>query len=112
MIDFPALLSAYPTFRPTAGHSLIRMERKPEFATPHIISPEVLRDLGSSPDARERDLAYFGTVLHTTPRHGFTEDFKAGDRVWVMLLASDLNEEYILTDNTRVYAREKRKGER
>lgn len=101
MTDLKQLLTDYPDFRCTAGRCIIRMERKPAMHNSlHI--PDIARDI----DPNKRDMAYFGTVVRVTPRRDTAEEFAEGDRVWVMLLMSDLGKEFILTENVRVYALE------
>jgi len=126
-VDLRQLLSDYPDFRCTPGNCIVRMDKKPEsIGSIHV--PERSRDLNP-----EHDIAYMGTVLAMTPRKcdacqgsgrrgrtdlinpichkcdgtgQFHEDFAVGSRVWVMLLLMDIDREYILTKNTRIYARE------
>jgi hypothetical protein len=101
-MNLELLMAQFPHLKLRPGKCLIELERKPELDG-SIILPEKARDL------RERDIAYFGTVLDMQPRRlkdgrECPEQFKAGDRVWVMLLQCDLGERVILTENTRVYA--------
>jgi hypothetical protein len=108
----------------------------PEFRIPDQIAPDILRNLRptagrcvielDSPDAtvnglhvpesaqkrRVEDIAFWGTVLAMTPRRNpktgelTTELFGAGDRVWVLGRAEDLDKSLIVADNSRVYAME------
>jgi len=107
-----AHLASLPSFRPTAGNCLIHMERKPERDESSLIfRPD------SSRDTQNQDICYWGTCLKMTPRRNedgseFPEEFQVGDRVLVMMVFDDVGKEYILTKNTRVYARGKRNGEK
>jgi hypothetical protein len=109
--DHLAHLASLPSCRLTAGNCLIHLERKPERDEGSLIfRPDRSRDI------HPRDIAYLGTCIKMTPRRNedgseFQEEFRAGDWVYVMLLLDDVEREYILTKNTRVYARMKREGE-
>jgi len=99
-------------FRPLSGRCVIKLDETPTMAgLLHI--PDTARGLRmiteTSKSGVRGDIAYMGEVLAMTPRKNKSgewkeEQFKTGDKVWVMLLMEDLDERIICTRVERVYA--------
>lgn len=115
MIDPQALRNALALgFRPLPGRCLIEMDTIPTMAgLLHV--PDSARELRTMSHVKGKtvygDSSWTGKVLSMTPRRRPewpsdipTEDFSVGDKVLILLLEEDLNQEVICTHNTRVYA--------
>lgn len=99
-------------FRPLSGRCVIKLDETPTMAgLLHI--PDSARGLRAISEVKGGsvygDTAYMGEVLAMTPRKNKSgewkeEQFKTGDKVWVMLLMKDLDEQIICTRVERVYA--------
>lgn len=112
MIDPAQLVSALASgFIPLPGKCIIEWDTIPTMAgLIHIPQTAQRRGLEVRGKSVSGDVAAPGRVLAMTPTRSRTtgelllEDFKTGDRVWVMLLASDMDKKVVCTLNTRVYA--------